>query len=215
MKLKKLIVLVACVCGFLTPRNNRAQDVVTYLDNTGQPIAGSMGLGLGYGSVGAQFQTGTNGGGYFLDSIQLQFADATGSPMFSGLGVVLCSDYFDGPGNPVSFLDASQNPLTSGLYTYTPRTDAILESNTKYWLIVGVTSILGGSAYNVSYTSTTMASSPDDWTITGITAIGQAGIPIFSIDAISVPEPSVFALLVTAFPIISGGKYWRRTRSLW
>ena len=86
--MKKIIVSVTYLAALLWPQTNRAQGVLTYLDNTSQPIAGVLAMG-NYGSVGTQFQTGTSPEGYLLNDLQLLFADATGNPIFSGLNGVL------------------------------------------------------------------------------------------------------------------------------
>jgi hypothetical protein len=203
MKLKNIIALIVCAVGLLAPQLTGAQGVMTYLDNTGQPVAGSLDLGISYGSIGTQFQTGTNEAGYVLNSLQLLFADATGSPSFSGFNIVVCADNSGGPGSIITFFATGQNPLTAGFYNYTPLTIATLGSNTPYWVIVYNTSGNFNSAYNLSYTSTTAATAVDGWFIPGNTAIGQAGILIFAINATPVPEPSIFALLVMALAITS------------
>lgn len=202
MDLKCSIAMIGCVVCLLAPQLARAQGVLTCLANTNQSIAGSLGMGSTDGSIGAQFQTGTNSSGYVLNGLELLFADATGSPIFSGLSVVCFLDSSGAPGFPGTILIPEQNPLTAGLYHYTPQTPATLEGNSRYWIIVAVTSVSFSTAYNLSYTSTTAASSVDGWFITGNTAIGQAGIPMFAINATPVPEPSAFVLLVVVFVFV-------------
>lgn len=201
--MKKIIASVTCLAALLAPQSTLAQGLITYLDNAGQPIAGSLAMGLNYGSVGVEFQTGTNAGGYLLNDLRLLFADATGTPIFSGLNVVILSDPFGAPGMNVAVLASSQDPVTAGFFIYSPQTSATLDSNTPYWLVVSTTSVLLGSAYNLSYTSAATTSSPDGWTFTGNTAFGQPGYPIFSIDATAVPEPSTFILMILGGALIA------------
>jgi len=199
MKLKWSIAIVGCAVCLLARQLACAQGVFTYLANTNQSIAGSLGMGSTYGSIGAQFQTGTNSSGYVLNDLQLLFADATGSPLFPSLNIMICEDNSGGPGRIVSFFAVEQNPLTAGIYNYTPLTIATLGSSTPYWMIVYLTSVSSAGNYNLSYASITAASSVDGWLITGNTAIGQAGIPMFAVNATPVPEPAAFVLLVGAF----------------
>jgi hypothetical protein len=201
--MKQFILSVTCLAALLLPQTNQAQGVLTYLSNTSQTVAGSLALGLDYGSVGVEFKTGANTGGYLLNDLQLLFADATGTPIFSGLNVVILSDPFGAPGMNVAVLATSQDPVTAGFFAYSPQTTATLEGNTLYWLVVSVTSVSLGSAYNLSYTSTATTSSPDGWTFTGNTAIGQPGYSIFSIEATAVPEPSTYILAILGGVLIA------------
>jgi hypothetical protein len=212
--MKKLIISVACLTALLAPQSTHAQGIITYLDNTGQSVAGSLAIGLNYGSVGVEFQTGTNAGGYLLNDLQLLFADATGTPIFSGLNVVILSDPSGAPGMNVAVLASSQDPVTAGFFTYSPQTSATLDSNTLYWLVISTTSEWLGSAHNLSYTSAATTSSPDGWAFTGNTAFGQPGYPIFSIDATAVPEPSTLALGTLTLGLIAVMRVIRKNRSV-
>jgi hypothetical protein len=191
----KILLLAASLCGLLVQPTTFSQGVVYFLDNTNQPIDGIFSMGHDYGTVGAQFQTGANSGGYLFNQLEMQFADATGIPIFSGLSVAIFSNAsYNAPGMIISSLQPIQNPLTAGLYKFTPITATTLESDTLYWMVIVIASASFNDCYNVTYTGTTDASSPDGWVFTGKTAIGQPGIPIFSIGATPVPEPSVVTI---------------------
>jgi hypothetical protein len=191
MKLKIIVVLGACIIEWLQPQSN-AQGVFTYLDNTSQPSAGTITVGSAFGM---QFQTGTNAAAYTVNNIQLLFANASGDTDPSGLGILLTVDYLGGPGALVAFLQPSSNPTMAGFYPLTPQPVATLAGNTLYWLLVAT--VTGGNSYELNYANTTTAIASDGWFITGNTAFGQAGLPIFSIAATPVPEPSVLVLLIT------------------
>jgi hypothetical protein len=201
--MKEFIASVACLTALMLPQSNQAQGVVSYLNNTSQSVVGNLSIGLDYSSIGIEFQTGTNAGGYFLNDLQLLFADATESPIYSGLHVVILSDPFGAPGMNVAVLGTSQDPLNAGFFTYSPQTSATLEADTLYWLVVSTTATALGSAYNLRYTTDATTTSLDGWEITGNTAFGQPGYPVFSINAIAVPEPSTFILSVLGSALIA------------
>jgi len=208
--MKRLIISVACLVALLASQSIQAQGVITYLDNTGQPIAGNSVFGE---SIGVQFHTGTNVAGYALNSVQLLFANATGNPDVSGLNILISYGDSNGFGPFVTFLNSTSNPTIAGLYSYTPQTASTLASSTDYWLVA----FINGSSfddYSMSYASSTTATASDDWSITGSVVVGQTWIPIFAINATPVPEPSIFALLATALPILLFGNQTRRISNL-
>ena len=201
--MKKFIASVIYLAALLLPPTCHAQGNLTYLNNTSQSVEGSLAIGLDYGSIGMEFQTGSNVGGYLFNSLQLLFADATGSPSFPGLHVVILTDPFGAPGMNVAVLDSSLDPVAPGFFNFSPQTSATLEANTLYWLVVSTTGGFLGSGYNLSYTTSTATSSPDGWALTGGMAFGQAGYPIFSMNATAVPEPSTFVLIILCGALIA------------
>jgi hypothetical protein len=195
MPFKFLAAIIGCCVVF--SGNVRGQGYVA-LDNTSQPITGTNIL---QGSVGTQIQTGANAAGYTLNNLQLLFANANGNPNPSWFSVVLFADSSGAPGGEGSLLSTEINPLTDGLYTFIPTSDAFLTANTDYWIIINVTAGSSSDYYNWLSASSTAAISSDGWSITGNTAIGQNGFPIFLIGATPVapvPEPTTFALLIPA-----------------
>lgn len=205
MKLRQIIALAGCAVSLLASQLARAQGVVTYLDNTSQPIGGSNEFGL----VGFQFQTGTNAGGYTLNSIQLLFADARGNP-YPGLIAYVTQDLNGSPGNWIEVFQPVANPEVAGIYTFMPSTNpayysgnSFLTNSANFWMFIGNTIGSSSGSYALDYANTAAAAASDGWFITGRTGIGQIGIPMFSINATPVPEPSTFALLVVALAISS------------
>jgi hypothetical protein len=206
MKLKQLV-LFAIISVLLKARIGVAQET-TYLDNTSQPVTGTRGFNLT--QTGAQFLTGTNAGGYVLNSLQLLFADASGNPEISYLRCDLLSDYFNLPSVILTAFIPNDNPTTAGLHTFVPlqpsAPSVILAANTDYWLFFYPH---GGSSlgyYRYNFTDSVNSTSIDGWRVTGETfspfSPGQTGLPMFSLNATAIPEPSTLALLATALAAI-------------
>jgi hypothetical protein len=118
--MKKLIIgsLIAFVGGFLVPQMALSQSSVAYLSNLGQPPIGSAAVGND-AWLAEEFRTGSNPGGYALDSIQLSMATASGEPndftvMIYSLGP---SPLAGLPGTSIGTLNGSSDPLIAGTYT--------------------------------------------------------------------------------------------------
>jgi hypothetical protein len=206
MKLKQIITIIGCMAGMFAPQLTSAQGRVTFLDNTGQTVAGNNGVGLGgAGSrIDVQFQTGTNAGGYTLNSISFLMANANNNTGAAQIGV-LADEY--GASLFLPFI-ASPGPTNAGLYTYLVPS-VTLAANTDYWLMFNNKGI---GPFQWSYASTTAAATVDGWSITGNTGpVGTTpvGIPMFAINATAVPEPSSVALLVIGTLVVLS---WTRQR---
>lgn len=201
------IVAVIAACAGLTfiPELSPAQGVV-YLNNTGNTVAGYWAMGRDASAVGAEFQTGSNEGGYAVNTLQLLFGTPTGNPQLTTFTIELCADNSGAPGSVIYYFDPGQNPLAAGLNTFTatpntlfPNNDG-LSANSDYWLLILVTGgQLGPDAYNLSFTTDTAIVSPDGWMNVGNIASSQGGLPMFTLDATAVPEPSSFTLLAMTF----------------
>jgi len=176
----------------------------TFLSNLGQPSAGSVVVGSD-SWLAAIFHTGTNAGGYMLDSIQLAMADASGSP--SGFTVMVyapdAGSYF--PGHSLGTLNGSLNPVTSGIYTYTPATNLTLAPRGDYSIVLTAGTPVANGAYGSSYVGINSYNPSDGWFCRGLWTssnggplwTGSAGaFPQFAINATIIPEPSVLSLFV-------------------
>jgi hypothetical protein len=98
---KKTIILMGI--SLFAGINAQAQGT-TYLSSLSPTVTGTAPVGSDYW-LAASFTTGSNLGGYTLDSIQLGMADATGSP--DDFTVMLYSEAlsFNGPGASIETLD--------------------------------------------------------------------------------------------------------------
>jgi hypothetical protein len=192
-------VLFFCLIELVQPQLASAQTPTTFLNNTGQPITGTGSFGVTY--TGAQFLTGTNPGGYVLNGLQLLFANADGNPNTPYITCLLLSDDHNTPAVHLNSFVLGDNPTAAGLHTFTtlqpPFDLTTLGANTDYWLYFLSS---GGSSlgeYNFSFTDSANSVSSDGWRITGNILYGQVGIPMFTINATPIPEPSTVSLLLT------------------
>ena len=201
--MKRLFIggIIALAVGLSAPPTTRAQGT-TYLSNLGATPTGSIATGSDFW-VAVQFVSGTNSGGYALDSIQLAMVEASGTP--GGFSVMLYSDagiIGPRPGTILATLTGSPNPSTAGVYIYDAPADLILSPGTPYDIVLTSGTPVPDGAYQWSETSTFSYSLSDGWN--GIFSNhsadgsswrpGPGGCPLFAIDASPVPEPCVLAI---------------------
>jgi hypothetical protein len=209
MKPKPTIMVIICAAGIFALERAPAQGVITFLDNTSQPIAGNNGLGNTTFDprIDVEFQTGTNAAGYTLNSVSFLMANASTAPSPTAFEIdVLAADDSTEMFLPFS---VSSNPITAGLYTYSVPS-VLLAANTDYWLSCHNP---GSGTYEWDYADNTTATTVGGWSITG--NIGPAGtsasgIPMFAISATAVPEPSSLAMLAMGTILVLGGAKLRR-----
>ena len=217
MNMKTIVFFLAAALS--APQISQAQGTMTYLSNLQQSSAGSLAVGSD-SWVAADFRTGTNTGGYLLDSVQLAMTDASGNP--SGFTVMLCSATVgvgNSPGTSLGTLEGSLNPTTAGIYTYTPASSLTLSPRTIYFIVLTAGTTLANGANEWGYTSTSSYNPSDGWW--GGLAFGSNDgsswyapgppfyYPQYAIAATAVPEPGVLSLFV-----LSGlGFLWYRRKA--
>src|SRR5665213_666416 len=220
--MKKTIIInaIALAFGLLTPQFGQAQGIV-YLSNLGQPSAGSQTVGSN-SWLATDFHTGTNAGGYLLNSIQLALTDGSGNP--SGFRVMLYAN--DGnpsgafPGSSLGSLAGSLNPLAGGVYAFTDDPNIMLSAATYYFIVLAAGTAIGNGAYNWSTANVGSSSSYNPsggWINGGPVMYSNNGLswgsvsgafPQYAIDATATPEPGVLSL----FGLGSLGFLWQRRK---
>ena len=196
--------IIASVFGLLAPQIIQAQGT-TYLSNLDQSSVGSVAVGSDSWLAGI-FNTGTNySGGYVLNSIQLAMANASGNP--SGFQVMLYASTGGSqlPRTLLATLDGSLNPVTSGIYTYTPDTTLTLLPNGAYDIVLTAGTAVANGAYEWSFANTFAPTISGGWIGGRILLSSSVGLnwepvpsalPQFAIYATpAVPEPSILGLL--------------------
>ena len=145
--MKKIIIMLAL--ALLTQQTIQAQGTMTYLSNVDQASAGSLAVGSD-SWLAAPFRTGSNASGYLLNSIQLGMTDASGNP--SGLTVMLYSMAVSSalPGHSLGTLDGSLNPVTGGIFAYTPTGNLTLSPNEYYFIVLTAGTTVANGAYDWS-----------------------------------------------------------------
>jgi hypothetical protein len=192
------------VVGLLAQQIAVAQGTTTYLSNLGQASVGSLAVGSD-SWLAAAFMTGTNAGGYVLDSVQLSLADASGSP--SGFTVML---YATNPNTPAPFsylstLNGSLDPVAAGVYTFTPASTLTLRPGVFYDVVLTAETPIAAGAYEWSFATTSSYNPSGGW-FAGLSVLtsGNGSPPSWHVSAgnyaqfainASVPEPSALALL--------------------
>jgi hypothetical protein len=122
--------LTALAVSLSAPQITEAQGT-TYLSNLGETSTGNSAVGSD-SWLAASFHTGTNSGGFFLNSIQLNMKDTTGTPsgFTAMLYTIAAGSSF--PGTSLGSLSGSPDPTTAGIYTYAAPSNLILSQNS--WL---------------------------------------------------------------------------------
>lgn len=209
--MKKLIIgSVITLAISLASYTAQAQGTMAYFSNLGQISTGSLAVGSD-SWLASLFVTGTNSGGYTLDSIQLGMADASGNP---GNFTVMLYGNGNYPGaidigSNLGTLDGSLNPVSSGIFTYTAASNLILSPVTEYYIVLTAATGVANGAYNWSYVGTNFYSPSGGWSSRGVfetvltSSDGLSWSPNlssghyaqFGINATAIPEPGIFGLV--------------------
>ena len=219
--LAALLLICAAVSAY-------CQGTMTYLSNLDQASAGSVAVGSN-SWVAIPFKTGTNPGGYVLDSVQLAMTDASGNP--SGFTVYLYTAVGGGTVGPLhpSFnfatLSGSLSPAIGGIFTYTPASNITLSPNMSHFIVITAGTAVSDGAYDLSYTDANAFNSSEGWRIPALNngvstaSDGTLSHPAwnlisgdyaqFAIDATPVPEPSILSL----FGLFGLAFLWHRRKS--
>jgi hypothetical protein len=208
--MRKIIIsgIITSVFGLLAQQILQAQGT-TYVSNLDQSSAGSHSAGSD-SWLAACFSAGTNASGYVLNSIQLAMTDASGNP--SGFIVMVYATELGGfaPGSSLVTLNGSLNPVTAGIYTYTPDTTLTLAPRVAYSIVLTSGTAVANGAYEWSYAGINSYNSTDGWGALGgnlggvcTSANGSwpwivsvSTFPQFAVNSTAVPEPSTLGLLV-------------------
>jgi hypothetical protein len=199
--------IIASVFALLAVQILQAQGT-TYLSNLDQPSAGSFSVGSN-SWLAVIFKTGTNAGGYVLNSIQLAMTDAVGSPGGFTAMVYAPAGGSSLPGQSLGTLNGSLDPVTAGIYTYTPAATLTLAANRSYDIVLTAGTAVANGAYEWSYAGMNSYNPTGGWStapgILGGVWTSSNGSPPwidsgstfaqYAINATGVPEPSTLGLL--------------------
>jgi hypothetical protein len=203
--MRKLMVniIVPLAFGLCARLSTQAQGT-TYVSNLGTPFSGSVSAATD-SWAGVEFRAGSNAGGYYLDSVQLEMTAAIGSP--NAFNVMIYRDVGlvgPHPGVNLATLSGSANPSLAGVYSYTPTSQLVLTPATSYYIIVTAGTPAADGAYQWGYAATYSYNLLERWNTSPYqrSADGSAwyylpGIfPEFAINATPVPEPYSAGLLI-------------------
>ncbi len=193
--------------GLLAPQVLRAQGT-TYMSNLNQPSIGSLAVASNSWMAGIFF-AGNNPDGYTLNSVELAMANASGNP--ADLRVMI---YYAGGGGAVpaysiGTLTGSLDPVSAGIYTYTPAEPITFARNSPYAIVLTSGTAVAGGSYQWSYAGTNSYDPIGGWSTLPSTLAGvyssingsqgswvknTSAFPQYSIEATAVPEPGVLSL---------------------
>lgn len=199
--------VAALATALLSPHAAQAQGTTLYLSSLSQTYTGSAAVGSD-SWLTDRFSTGSNPGGYTLDSVQLGMADASANP--SGFAAMLYSStglpagIF--PGSNLGTLLGPASPSIAGVYSYTPAASLRLSPGTDYFVVLTAATAVASGAFNwglSAYPPTTAgagwgegngvfrsANGASGWSAAG----PYLGTAQFAIYATAIPEPGALSL---------------------
>jgi len=214
--MKKIIFVGIFLIRLLAPQIIQAQGT-GYLSNLGQSSIGSYPIGSD-SWLATQFFTGTNAGGYTLNSIQIQVTNALGNPNGFTALLYASNPLAAIPGDSLGALSGSLNPATDGIYTFTPASNLTLSKTTYYYIVLTSETLVINGAYEWSYATANSYGPSGGWNSAGGNLIisnngstwsGFASDHIqYAINATAVPEPGILSL----FGLGGFGFLWQRRK---
>jgi hypothetical protein len=197
--------IIVLAVALLAPQIVQAQGMMTFLSNLDQASVGSLAVGSD-SWLATGFGTGTNAGGYTLNSIQLGMANASGNP--TNFTVMIYSAGFARgpfPGTNLDTLVGSLNPTTVNVFTFTDVSNLMLSPGTDYFIVLTAGTTVTNGAYDWNYENASSYNPSGDWTNFGSIWTSKngstyppwtptAGNPQFAINATAIPEPGVLSL---------------------
>ncbi len=185
----------------------------TMFSNLGQTSVGSLAIASDSWRAEA-FATGTNPGGYLLNSIQLQLGASIGTPSGFSLSIYNFNEVI--PGNSLELLTGVE-PSGSGVFTF-ESSGLVLQPNSAYFIVATATTPLISGSFKWDTTSWIDQSHVFDFSAGGLLYHSSDGQTwtytrpnnfMFAINATIVPEPSSMALCLTG-GILAASRYRRR-----
>ena len=193
---KTIFITMVLAAELFAPSFSQAQGTL-YVSNLGQTPTGTTAIGSD-AWIAQIFATGTNPGGYTLNSIQLLMDAASGNP--TGFSVSIYSSL-----SPIDNLGglSGSDPAAGGIFTYTA-SGITLSPSTSYFVVLTAATPVAQGAYNWS-AGILYAFGSDQWAIAagysdstdGLTwtSHGRENAFQLAIYAAEVPEPATYALL--------------------
>jgi PEP-CTERM motif len=213
--MKKAIRILVSVACLPLPAAGRTQGTL-YVSNLLQTPIGSAPVASD-SWLAQPFVTGTNAGGYMLNSIQLLMDAASGSP--NGFAVSIYTSSTGLPsGQPYNSLGniIGSDPSNEGIFTYTA-SGLTLSPSTAYYIVLNATTPAAPGAFVCSITGGGIKIGPTDpWTIPDVYDSSADGsswtgylrqVAQIGTYATPIPEPSALAVAGLGLAAL---RFWRR-----
>jgi PEP-CTERM motif len=208
--MKIIVRMILTAVALFTAQLAPAQGTL-YLSNLGQTPVGSAVVGSD-AWIAQDFRTGTNSGGYTLNSIQLLLGAASGTP--SGFSVSVYNSLGGSPGSNLGSLGGA-DPSAGGIFSYAT-SGITLSSSTFYFVVLTAATPAANGSYNWSFVNPSSYDSNDGWLMNHIyyTSTDGSTWPVFSrghffqlaVDASAIPEPAIYSLVGLG---LVGLSFWR------
>jgi hypothetical protein len=217
MTTKTIPCLIISGIAFIFVPQSPAQG--TFVSNIGATSVGNVAVGSD-SWLAQSFLTGTNVGGYSINSVQVLMGTAGGNPNGFAISIFSASSSpLQLPQNNLGNL-LGPAPLTSGVYSYSA-SSLNLSPSTVYYVVATAASQVALGTYNWSATHDP-ALQNGGWSVGsyGVSLDGQSWTPTrvnalqFAINATAIPEPSSLALLGLGGLCLASGPKRRRQLSL-
>jgi hypothetical protein len=199
MKKKINTGVIVLVIGLFAPPFVRAQGTL-YVSNLGQTQTGSAPIASD-AWIAQLIVTGTNSGGYVLNSVQLLMDPGSGAP--GGFTVSIYSNLSGVPNNSLGNF-VGTDPAAGGVLTYAA-SGLALSPHTPYFIVLTASTPEAQGAYDWSATSFTETTGNELWTIvdtyssssdgTSWTAHVRNNVFQMALYATPTPEPGVVGLV--------------------
>ena len=199
------------------PPASLGQSTIVF-SNLGQTPTGSLAVGNNAWCA-EEFFTGTNSGGYLLDSIQLQLGTPIGTPSGFSLSI------YDGngvggftPGNLLQSLSGAE-PSASGVFTF-QSSGFLLNPNSSYFIVATAATPLTSGSFQWDTTSWIDQAHVFDFAAGGLLFQSSDGHAwtysrpnnfVFAVYATTIPEPSSLVL----FGLAGSFLFTRLARKSW
>ena len=150
-------VIFIFVFGLVLPHYSSGQGTI-YVSNLGEPPFGSAAMASDSWGA-AYFRTGTNSGGYVLNSVELLMSANVGNP--NGIAVSIFSYANRFPGNSLGALTGN-DPTNGGVVAYST-TGIMLLPSTYYFVVVTSASSTSQGSFGWNTANTAGFNSSEGW----------------------------------------------------
>jgi hypothetical protein len=186
----------------------------TYVSTLGQPPDSSLAVGSD-SWIAQSFVTGTNTGGYLLNSVQLRMDVVSGMP--AGLNVFLYTGLFSASPTNLGRLSGPDSP-SAGTFTYSADGITLMPSggygeHTDYYIVLSAATPIAQGAFSWSTSGDAGGDGPERWFIPAGYFFSNDGLSWnlnrsytmqIAVNASAIPEPPILPLILLGSGFLVG-----------